>query len=370
MPAATLDSLFQNMGPTFAASAAGTQLGQEQGLNTLEAMTRASAIAKSAQDYNQAQQMNPMLLQARQADTARTQALTANEQAQNPGLAAASRSLGVKANIDEATQGSKTAADNSSNNLLQAQNKVKFLDAHFQETVDAASKISAAAAQTPGGGKAALDALQQDPNVSEETKHLLANTPIDKLPDVVQKMSEYKTKASSAYQTELMKEVQNTGRTVESHQIMAQASVDVANIHRETSLAVEEARAGRAERAKQLMQTVNQKIADWETKPDSDIKTKTLTALRSDLQTANATWATAVNLAGLQAGNLNRNVPGISPTSDKPAPGQQQTPVPSTTPPAPAGTTLMVDKAGKIYHIPNAHAADAINDGLIVPPKQ
>lgn len=312
MPAATLETLFNNMGPTFAASAAGQTLGQEQGLSQLEGLKRASDLQKAQQDYEQANLMNPLLLQAKGADVAHTQALTGGINAETPGKSADSRSKTVAANIAENTAKSKEAAVESAHRLQVAKDKVDFLNAHHSELVDAASQISAGAAAAPGGGDAARQQLLSDERLSPETRHLLETTPVEKLPDMVKQIADYRTKATADFIKEHFKQTQETGRAIEGHQISANAQLGSAQIHANATI---EAARMREQAQLHLAETKRTLSSAWLAARNAG-NAELANDIERVMQTANATYGTAVDLPGATGGAIGRNA--------SPKPGQAQ----------------------------------------------
>lgn len=121
MAYAGLETLFQNMGPTYAASMAGEREGMAQNADTLDALVKAEAIKKSQQEYAQSNIMNPLAAQFKQGQIAEQGAML-------PGQQATSRSLGTTADIGEATKGSTIEAANSANKLKQQADALKTLD--------------------------------------------------------------------------------------------------------------------------------------------------------------------------------------------------------------------------------------------------
>ena len=121
MAYAGLETLFQNMGPTYAASMAGEREGMAQNADTLDALIKAEAIKKSQQEYAQQGIMNPLAAQHKQGQIAEQAAMLPGQQAQ-------SRSLGTTADIGEATKGGTIDAANSANKLKQQADALKTLD--------------------------------------------------------------------------------------------------------------------------------------------------------------------------------------------------------------------------------------------------
>ena len=187
MAYAGLETLFQNMGPTYAASIAGEREGTALGLDQLKAQQEREAILKAQEENRQAQIMNPLAAQFQQGQI--------NKQgAELPGLFAQSRSLTNKADTEDATKASTIAKTNSANDLAVQGDKLKEMQMRQDKANQLVSQIMS---YGPVAGEAYRKQLEaSDPTIAQ----MFGNIPTAKLPEALAHANLWLTKQSDKYQ--------------------------------------------------------------------------------------------------------------------------------------------------------------------------
>lgn len=187
MAYAGLETLFQNMGPTYAASMAGEREGTALGLDQLTAQKEREAILKAQEENRQAQIMNPLNALYRQGEV--------NKQgAELPGVQAKSRSEGINADIAGETKASTVGKTNSDNVLAVQGNKLKEMATRQQMANQIVSQIIA---QGPVAGEAYRRQLEaQNPEVAR----MLGGIPTNQLQAAQAHANEWLNKQTAAYQ--------------------------------------------------------------------------------------------------------------------------------------------------------------------------
>lgn len=187
MAYAGLETLFQNMGPTYAASMAGEREGTALGLDQLTAQKEREAILKAQEENRQAQIMNPLNALYRQGEV--------NKQgAELPGVQAKSRLEGINADIAGETKASTVGKTNSDNDLAVQGNKLKEMATRQQMANQIVSQIMA---QGPVAGEAYRRQLEaQNPEVAR----MLGGIPTNQLQAAQAHANEWLNKQTAAYQ--------------------------------------------------------------------------------------------------------------------------------------------------------------------------
>jgi len=209
MAYAGLETLFQNMGPTYAASMAGEREGTALGLDQLTAQKEREAILAAQEANRQAQVMNPLAAQFRQGEIAA-------QGAQLPGLAATSRMKGTEADILDATKAGTIGKANSDNDLAIQANKLKEMANRQQMTNQVVSQILA---QGPAGEAYRKQLEAQYPEIAQ----MLGGIPTNQLKAAQSHANEWLNQQSAAYQQALMTATKSKESHLEGARISAGA---------------------------------------------------------------------------------------------------------------------------------------------------
>ena len=198
-----LETLFQNMGPAFASSMAGSREADSQYADMQTALKEAQALQAAKQKYAYDEQNNPLLMQHQSLQNQGLQAglpgITADSSLKATNATKAAGTL--SSDISKGISANETAIDEDKLKKMQAaQQRVQMWGAQFE------------GAQGPGAKEAVKQAMLQDIGDSEQA-HLLANLPADQIPMALSKMNEHIVKQSSAYMQALM----TAEKTKESH---------------------------------------------------------------------------------------------------------------------------------------------------------
>lgn len=197
-----LETLFQNMGPTFAASMAGEREGTAQGLDMLEARKKQEELLAQQQAYRQAELTNPLKVQYEQGRI--------NEQgALLPGQQAESRLKGTAADIAGATAKSTIGKTNSANDLAQMGDQVEKLS----KMRDMATQLVANIMSAGPGADAAKNQLIVSGKLPPQIAQMLVNVPAAKLPDLLAKANAYVKQQTADY----LKAIATANISKESH---------------------------------------------------------------------------------------------------------------------------------------------------------
>lgn len=297
-----LETLFQNMGPTYSANVAGQREGIAQSLDQLKAAQDIQDIQTKSLANQQSQVMNPLAAQYKQGQI--------NEQgAQLPGLQATSQSLQQTAAKGAATLPTDIAVALSNGDLTQAKNgltKLQTANQKAQQTLFA---------YPPGlAGETAYAADQESGTVPKTGRSLAADQA------GAQQLAEVTAKLTPAYQEALMKETQQTGRTLEQTQLQGTNSANVAQIGAAGRATVQNSKNLNAVDVAKLKAAFPQQYAALASQPESPEKEAAMQSLIQVMQIASPTFGTAINLPALQAGNLTRNAPvAVAPSGVTPA---------------------------------------------------
>lgn len=213
MAYAGLETLFQNMGPTYAASMAGEREGTALGLDQLTAQKEREAILKAQEENRQAQIMNPLAAQFKQREIA-------EKDAQLPGLAATSRIKGTEAEIADATKEGTIGKTNSDNDLAVQGNKLKEMANRQQMANQIVSQIIA---QGPVAGEAYRRQLEaQNPEVAR----MLGGIPTNQLQAAQAHANEWLNKQTAAYQQAMATAQMQKDSHIKGAQISAGAMLE------------------------------------------------------------------------------------------------------------------------------------------------
>lgn len=184
-----LETLFQNMGPTYAASMAGEREGMAQGQDIIDARKKQEELLALQQAYKQADVMNPLKAQFEQGRI--------NEQgAMLPGQQAESRLKGTAADVAGATAKSTIGKTNSANDLAQMGDQVQKLSKMRDMATQLVSNIMSAGP----GADAAKNQLIASGTLPPQIAQMFVNVPAAKLPDLLAKANAYVNQQSAAYQ--------------------------------------------------------------------------------------------------------------------------------------------------------------------------
>ena len=297
-----LETLFQNMGPTYAANVAGQREGIAQSLDQLKAAQDVQDIQTKALANQQSQVMNPLNASYRQGEINR-------QGAELPGLAAVSQTQQQAATKGAATLPNDIAVAISNGDLTQAKNGLTTLQTANQK----AQQILFA--YPPGlEGETAYAADQASGKVPKTGRSLQADQA------GAQQLAEVTAKLTPAYQEALMRETQQTGRTLEQTQLQGSNSANVAQIGAAGRAAVQNSKNLNAVDVAKLKAAFPQQYAALASQPDSPEKEQAMQSLIQVMQIASPTFGTAINLPALQAGTLARNAPtatlgGVAPVA-------------------------------------------------------
>lgn len=209
-----LETLFQNMGPAFASSMAGSREADSQFADMQTALKEAQALQDAQQKHAQNAQMNPLLV-AHQS--LQNQGL----QAGLPGLWADSSSKVTKAATDNALMPSAIAKGISANETAVDEDKFKKMQAAQQRIQMWGAQFEGA--QGPGAKEAVKQAMLQDIGESKQA-HLLANLPADQIPGALARMNERLVKQSGDYMKALMTAETSKDSHIQGARIAAEAS--------------------------------------------------------------------------------------------------------------------------------------------------
>lgn len=210
-----LETLFQNMGPAFASSMAGSREADSQFADMQTALKEAQALQDAQQKHAQNAQMNPLLV--------------AHQSLQNQGLQAqmgghwADSSLKTTNAAKAAgTLTSDIAKTNSANDVAIDEDKFKRMQAAQQRLQMWGAQFEGA--QGPGAKEAVKQAMLQDVGDSKQA-HLLANLPADQIPIALSKMNDHIVKQSGDYMKALMTATTSAEASMYGHDVSAEASI-------------------------------------------------------------------------------------------------------------------------------------------------
>ena len=189
-----LETLFQNMGPAFASSMAGSREADSQYADMQTALKEAQALQDAKQKYAQNDQMNPLLVQHQSLQNQGLQAglpgITADSSLKTTNAAKAAATL--PSDISKGISANETAIDEDKFKKMQAaQQRVQMWGAQFE------------GAQGPGAKEAVKQAMLQDIGDSKQAA-LLARLPADQIPMALSKMNEHIVTQSDKYMQALM----------------------------------------------------------------------------------------------------------------------------------------------------------------------
>lgn len=229
-----LETLFQNMGPTYAASMAGEREGMAQGQDILDARKKQEELLALQQAYKQADVMNPLKAQFEQGRI--------NEQgAMLPGQQAESRLKGTAADVAGATAESTIGKTNSANDLAQMGDQVQKLSKMRDMATQLVSNIMSAGP----GADAAKNQLIASGKLPPQIAQMLVNVPAAKLPDLLAKANAYVNQQSAAYQqaiatANISKESHIAGANIAANAMLTgkQMDIDAGKFDKKSSLSV------------------------------------------------------------------------------------------------------------------------------------
>lgn len=204
-----LETLFQNMGPTYSAYTTGEREGTTLGLNQLKAMQDQANVQKAQLEATRYGQMTPYELE---------KARLANEVtvAELPGKHAKSLQEGYKATKEGATLPSDIETAIGTNRVTQLQNKVKELDSYS----NALGAMSANLENVPPAARHAslLQMVQgygidpSDPKLAP-IMQTLSRVPADQLPQALTKFRQRIVQQGATFQQKVMEEEFATRRS-------------------------------------------------------------------------------------------------------------------------------------------------------------
>lgn len=189
MAYAGLETLFQNMGPTYAASMAGEREGTALGLDQLTARKEQEAILKAQEENRQAKLMNPGLLEQQGLGTEKLrlgnagQALTNTAQAQTNDYTAA-------------TQGSKIKTQLSADELKQMGDQVTSLKLMREKATQMVAGIMSAGPAAEAQKMQLVQSGMLPPQIAE----MVARTPVQNLPAIMAKANAWINQQDEKYQ--------------------------------------------------------------------------------------------------------------------------------------------------------------------------
>jgi len=258
----SLDNMFQNMGPTYAASMAGQREGQQDLANTLSLLKQQS----DTQGQDLTNQKTASTMQS-DIDLAKYKAL----QEQNT-----SRNSGVAADIAEAGKSDAIKQQQLAAQVQKNKSIEEFVGPHIQ-TIASSPNPEATKRELLTNGTI-------DPN--SPVGRLIAQVPADKLPEVYTQFKQHNAQLLDSYISE-----------IDKAKITAKATTDAATTHaaatRYSADASESARMAVANAHKNLSQeyvsTLNNKELNAEERRDR------LNHLLKAMQTANAAFGTAID---------------------------------------------------------------------------
>jgi len=295
LDASGLQTLFQNMGPTFAATQAGEAVGQQQGLQQLQAQQDQQKVQQMQLQTQQQQAMNPINQAAAQANIGETQARTGLLQGQG----ASAQAAGATA---QAAQPAAQGAAIGGYNLQQQKQALDAQDAQLGYLTRVASSVQNAG---PAGAAVIRQAAMQLPD-GPLKNGLLAHDP-STLPDAITKANEYLNQSKASYQEQLLKNA--SASNVEA--MRAGSASNVAQINAGSREQVAQEATQRAVQSAMLKQSLQQKLSSLvsakQQNPNDPNIDAAIAQTQDALQQANAAYGTAINLPALSTGILTRN---------------------------------------------------------------
>lgn len=307
-----LETLFQNMGPTFAASMAGQREGMSQGLDTLDAVNKIAANTKLQQENAQAQVMNPLNAQFKQGEIAQ-------QGAQLPGLVATSQSLQQKADLSKATLPSDIAKAISTNDLSTAKDKLSTLQ-------NANTMIQQTVMAYPDGpqGEAMMAADIQSgkipPSQAEQITRMgsLANNKA-----MATQLATTTNKLTESFQQAIAQQALHNEGALAQAKVGAGATVAAANIHAASSEKIASESNDTKLQMKELGQKIDNRVINLLKEPQTPQRDAMIEQLKSLALTMNPGYAAGINLGQATGGAIQTNVPaptlGAAPTTQAPA---------------------------------------------------
>jgi hypothetical protein len=192
-----LETLFQNMGPAFASSLAGSREADAQYADMQTALSKAEEIQAAKQKFAYNEQNNPLLVQH--------QGLVNQGLQQGlPGITADSSLKTTNAAKAAGTLSSDIAKGNSANEKAILEDKLAKNTTYMQMAQQFGAQLQASAGQGPGAQEAVRQQMVQQIGPDTQTGKWLASIPTQHLSTAIDKVQEHLVKQSSGYMQALM----------------------------------------------------------------------------------------------------------------------------------------------------------------------
>ena len=303
MAYAGLETLFENMGPTYAATMAGQREGTARGLDQLTAQKEQEEIRAKQQAYDQAERMNPGEVTAQGLKN--TGLGLANTHA---GLVNTSAQQGI--DLTTETQPGVIKATNSNNALVPLQNKVKQTEAYSQILGDGAATLGQMPVLARAEAfKSMLGQMGVDQNAPEYAALIQeANSRPEHLPQMLTALRQQVVQAGAAYQQAIaVQELHNKASAytadqgLKGHLAAAGATkyaADVGAQSHETIAGIQEEKAIAVQTMKMKLQEEYIKVRNDPTLSPVE-KRRQLDELVRDAQVMNPQYGTAIDTNAL-----------------------------------------------------------------------